>query len=200
MNLRVENNKVMLEFPLTQAKPAWRMRRANGSKKSPDLKYVIEKGDTFEWMVTNEEVRDMVSALRCICPENYKQLKDSVFSITTFRSQYKDKIGDGIDLEARSLPKQRKPSELTPYLFVLLSLDRTTSEHYVVDKKGRRVGRTIGYSVRVGDKLVWVVRHAQIGEIAKRLASLSRMHCEMVKKRVLAALENQSSTHQRFIS
>lgn len=190
MNLRIEKNKVVLEFPLTQAKPAWRIRKANGNKKSPDLKYVIAEGDSFEWMITSEEVRDMVSALRCICSDNYEQLKESVYSVTTFRSEYRDKIGEGIDLEARLLPKQRKPSEYTPYLFVLLTLDRTTNEHYIVDKKIKRIDKTVGHSLRAGDKLVWVIRLAQISEITKRLTSLSKMHYEMVKRRILAVLED----------
>jgi len=53
MNLKVEDHKVMLEFPLTQPKRAWKIRKRGGRKTSPKFKYLIQEGDVFEWMTTN---------------------------------------------------------------------------------------------------------------------------------------------------
>lgn len=190
MNLKVEDHKIMLEFPLTQPKRAWKIRKRGGRKTSPKFKYLIQEGDVFEWMITNEEVRDMASVLRCISPQEYQGAKRFVNSISSFNSSFEEKIGAGITLEASSLPKQRKRDEFTPYLFVLVALDRVTDEYYLVDKRGGRIEETLRYQLKSGDKLIWIIKPLQIKNIIVSLASLDRRHQEMVKTEVFEILNN----------
>lgn len=190
MSLKLEDNEILLEFPLTQAKRAWKIRKRDGRKKPPDLRYLIEEGDYFEWMITNEEVRDMLSALRCISPQSYKEIKELVLSVSQFNAKVREEIGRGISLEASLLPKQWKRAELTPYLFVLLRLDETTDEHYLIDKRGRLIEKTLGYKLKAGDKLVWVIKQQQIKRIILALASLDEFHKGMVKEKIISVLEN----------
>jgi len=191
MNLKLEDHKIALEFPLTQPKRAWKIRKKKGRKTSPKFKYLIEEGDTFEWMVTNEEVRDIASVLRCISSPEYQEAKRLVNFISSFNSSFEEKIGDGISLEASLLPKQRKSDEFTPYLFVLIALDRVTDDHYLVDKRGRRIEKTLGYRLKSGDKLTWIIKPLQIKNIIVSLASLDSRHQAMVKAEVFKMLNNK---------
>jgi hypothetical protein len=159
-------------------------------KKSPR----IEEGDVFEWMITSEEALDMTSALRCISPQEYQGSKRLVNSISSFNSSFRKEIGEGIGLEASPLPKQRKKEEPTPYLFILIAFDRATDEHYLVDKRGRRIEKTLGYQVKSGDKLIWVIKPLQIKNIVVSLASLDRRHQEMIKAKVFKMLNNGQRT------
>lgn len=188
MNLRLENSRILLEFSLTQPKRAWKIRKGAGNKKSLEFGDTIEKGDSFEWMLTNEEVRDVVSALRCISPETYQNIECKVTQIKHYSANWTKEIGEGITLEAKPLPKQRKPTELTPFLFVLLRLDYYTEYHYLVDKRGKKIEAVLGHKLRAGDKLIWAIDAAQIEEIAIGLASLDSQHQEMVKEGVFGAL------------
>lgn len=141
-------------------------------------------------MITNEEARDIASALRCISPQEYQETKRLVNSMSSFDSSFKDEIVDGIILEASSLPKQRKRNEFTPYLFVLIALDRVTDEHYLVDKRGKQIEENLGYQLKSGDKLIWIISPLQIKNIIVSLASLDRRHQEMVKAAIFEILNN----------
>jgi gas vesicle protein len=195
LNIKVENSRILLEFPLTQAKRSWKIRKAREYErpKTLKLKYVIEEGDAFEWMITNEEVRDILSVLRCVSNAHYKIIRKQVEHISEFVDELREEINDGISLEARLRPKQKKAKELTPYLFVLLRLDSTTDTHYLVNKRGKRINRPLGYALKAGDKLNWLIKPNQIEVIVTKLASLDRSHLEKVKQEIFRVLEDDQT-------
>lgn len=88
--------------------------------------YEISAGDLFEWMVSNDEILDMLFGFRHLSASIYGELKTSVYSIASYIDwksppkpiRYKDMVIEGVQK-----PKQRKRTELTPYFFVLIPLD-----------------------------------------------------------------------------
>lgn len=209
MSIKVENNKILVEFSLTQPKKSWKIRskaRRNGrgwfvpeisryvfTPRIGDRVYV---GDIFEWMITNEEIRDILSALRCISKEEYANIKVQVYRLVEanfidwkHEKVVKKELDFGISIEASRRGKQRKPEELTPYLFVLFPLDSASKVHCLVDKRGGRIKETVGYKIKAGDKLLWITNVSWIGDIAVMLASLDKDHNIKVKKNVFNVIE-----------
>jgi len=150
---------------------------------------VIYEGDIFEWMVNNEEIRDVLSALKCVSPNKYKEIKRQVYSITRFKPKIEKELGFGIKIEAGYEPKQRKPQELTPFFFVLFPIDRPTDACYIVNKREEIVKQPLGYKIKAGDRLVWVVKEEEwLREIVVALAGLDEDHKERVKKEVFKVI------------
>jgi len=197
LSVRVEDNEIFVEFSLTLPKRAWKTRKLKKKRKpTPKLGYVIERGDIFEWMITNEEVRDILSTLKCISRKNYDEIRSLVYGLAEYIDWSKeivvrDELSYGIFVEASLQPKMRKRTELTPYLFVLFPLDHPSEAHYLIDKKGRRVDRTLRYKIRAGDKLVWLIEDIDwIRIIVSRLATLSEAHNRRIKEEVFEIIDS----------
>jgi hypothetical protein len=208
LSVKVENNKMLIEFSLTQPKKAWKIRsKVRRNRRgifvpeishyvfTPRIGDVVYEGDIFEWMIANEEVRDILSALRCISREEYDNIRSRVYNLVEAnfidwsRKAVTREIDYGISIEATRRGKQRKPEELTPYLFVLFPLDSTSKAHYLVDKRGRRIKETVGYKIKAGDKLLWIMDKSWIEDITIMLASLDEDHNIRVKENVFDVIE-----------
>ena len=209
LSVKVENNKMLVEFSLTQPKRAWKIRsnvrRNRRGWFVPEIsRYVftprigdrVYEGDIFEWMIANEEVRDILSALRCISREEYGNIRVQVYRLVeanfidwSHEEAVTKEIGYGISIEATYRGKQKKHEELTPYLIVLFPLDSTSKVHYLVDKRGRRIKETVGYKIKAGDKLLWIIDVSWIEDIAIMLASLDEDHNIRVKENVFDVIE-----------
>lgn len=134
-----------------------------------------------EWMVNNEEVRDILSALRCVSADFYEEIKREVYAIKEFKASMMKELGFGIKIEACLEPKQRKPSELTPYLFVLFPMDKPSKACYIVDKKGKPIKNPIRYKIKAGDRLVWAIIDLEwLREVTLGLAQLDEAHKDKV--------------------
>jgi len=202
MSVRVKDNTVFVEFSLSQPKRAWKLRSKNkrglrgrfNSKRgvykfTPTMGDVIHEGDVFEWMVNNEEVRDMLSALKCISPARYEEIKRQVYTITCFKPEIEKELGFGIKIEACYEPKQRKPQEKTPYLFVLFPMDKPTDVCYIVNKRDEVVKQPSEYKIKAGDRLVWIVKEeGWFNEIVITLAGLDNDHKNRVIKEVFEVI------------
>jgi len=196
MSVKVENNKILVEFSLTLPKRAWKIRKRSGRKPSPNFGYVIEKEDLFEWMLTNNEVRDMLLALKYVSKQSYNDMKEFIYHMhegdfVDWQTQEKveGELGYGIILEGSRLPKQWKPTELTPYLFILFPLDNCSDFHSVIDINGNNVKKTLGYKLKSGDRLIWTAKPEWLKKVAFRLASLDSAHLEMVKSEILTKID-----------
>jgi hypothetical protein len=209
LSVKVENNKMLIEFSLTQPKRAWKIRskvrRNRRGTFVPEISHYVftprigdalYEGDIFEWMIANEEVRDILSALRCISREEYDNIRSRVYNL--MEANFIDwsheqvvikKLDYGICIEATYRGKQKKTEELTPYLLVLFPLDPTSEVHYLVDKRGRRIKETVGYKVKAGDKLLWIMDVSWIEDIARMLASLDEDHNIRVKENIFDVIE-----------
>jgi hypothetical protein len=211
LSVRIENNKILIEFSLTQPKRAWKIRSKFKRNRrgrfvpqicryvfTPRIGDIVCKGDIFEWMIANEEVRDILSVLKCISKEDYDNIKDRVYSLmkSDFIKWSRKKavikeIGYGISIEATRRGKQWKPEELTPYLFVLIPMDSTSKVHCLVDKRGRLIQETVGYRVKAGDKILWrIIDVSWIENIVKLLACLDEDHNRRVKEDIFEVIES----------
>jgi len=196
------NNKILVEFSLTQAKEAWKVRsevrrgrRGRFDRKrrvwkfTPTIGDMIYKGDIFEWMVSNEELRDILAALKCISINIYRRIKEEVYSVNEFNISLEKELGFGIKIEASLEPKQRKPSELTPYLFVLFPMDKPTEVCYIVNKRDELVRDPIGYKIMAGDRLIWVPNERDLEEITVSLARLDEDHKKRIIQEIFQVLD-----------
>lgn len=71
MSVRIKEDNVIMEFPLTQPKRSWKIRRVRGTRPSNlRVGYEISAGDLFEWMVSNDEILDMLFGLDIYQPRS----------------------------------------------------------------------------------------------------------------------------------
>ena len=203
--------RVVVELSLSLPKPAWKIRtRVKRGRRGtwvrelgcyvfkPRVGDEIVKGDAFEWMITNEEVRDILLALRCISPNDYEVIKRAVDGVKPshyikwheVRGALRKELDDtGIIVEASLRGKQRKPEELTPYLFVVFPLDRPSKAHFITDKWGKIVDEPVGRRIMAGDKLIWIIFNNEwIKEITVLIAKLSEKHNQRMKEDVFQVI------------
>jgi len=206
------DKRIMVELSLSLPKPAWKIRTSirRGRRGTwvrrlrcyvftPRVGDEIMEGDAFEWMITNEEIRDILLVLKCISPRKYEEIKEVVYGIRPNNyikwHQVKDTIkkeldGTGIFIEASMRGKQRKPEELTPYLFIVFPLDKPSKAHCIVDKRGRQVHQPVGRRIMAGDKLIWeILNYNWIRDVTVLVARLSEAHNNKLKKDVFQAIE-----------
>lgn len=201
MSIRIKNNTIFVEFSLSQPKRAWKIRsktprdgrgRFDHERKvykfTPAYGDIIKEGDVFEWMVDNEEIRDILSALKCLSENTYGEIKKEVYAIKEFRHNIKKELGLGVEIEASLKPKQRKPSEQTPFFFVLFPMDKPTDVCYIINKRGEKIEHPTGHKIKAGDKLVWVVNEKWLKEVVVSLAKLDKAHKERIIKEVFEVI------------
>ncbi|MEM2189316.1 MAG: hypothetical protein QXG35_08330 [Nitrososphaerota archaeon] len=212
LNIKVRNNTIFAEFSLSQPKRSWKIRskskrdergkydtEKNVWKFTPTMNDEIQEGDVFEWMVDNQEIRDILSALKCISKDSYEKIKQEVHNIrdeeylfdNSHASSEKAKeieLDFDVRIEISLKPKQRKRKEKTPYLFVLFPLDRPTNICYIIDKRGEKIENPIGHKIMAGDTLVWIVREELIKEIVVNLAKLDKAHKNGLIKEVFSKI------------
>ena len=211
MSVRVIDSKMLVELSLSLPKPAWKVRSSvrRGRRGrwieslrcyvfTPRMGDEILKGDVFEWMITNEELRDLLSVLKCISPGEYEAVRGLVRAIGPddyvrwhqvegpIRVEL-DKTG--IVVEASMRGKQRKPEELTPHLFIVFPLDSPSEAHYIVDKRGHVIREPVGHKIMAGDRLVWeILDSAWLREITILVARLSADHHRRLMRDVFQAI------------
>ena len=219
MSVSITNEHIRVEFSLSLPKPSWKIRTKIRRDRrgnwvdiikcyvfTPRIGDVIMKDDKFEWMITNEELRDVISALKCLSKEEYDIIKEAVYEVEA--SDYIDwsrgkifikEFVYGITVEASLRPKMRKPEELTPYLFIILPLDKASEAHYIIDKRGTRVLQPCGRRIMAGDKLIWVILDNDwIKDIALLIAMLSNDHNRRIKREVFDVIERLKPGHTLY--
>lgn len=201
LSVRVKDNTIFVEFSLSQPKRAWKIRskiprdrrgrfdcKRGVYKFTPTYGDIIEDGDVFEWMVDNEEIRDILSALRCLSKNIYEEIKKEVYDIEDFKYDVRKELGLGVKIEASLEPKQRKPSELTPFLFVLFPIDKPTDVYYIANKREEKIEHPVKHKIKAGDKLVWVVNKEWLKEVVVSLAKLDEDHRRRVIEEVFKVI------------
>lgn len=95
-----------------------------------------------------------------------------------------------VELSLSLRGKQRKPEELTPYLFIVFPLDRPSEAHYIVDKRGHVIREPVGHKIMAGDRLVWeILDSAWLREITILVARLSADHHRRLMRDVFQAID-----------
>ena len=212
MSVRIVNSRMLVELSLSLPKPAWKVRssvrRGRRGRRveslgcyvfTPRMGDEILEGDAFEWMITNEELRDLLSVLKCISPSEYEAIRELVHAIGPddyvrwhrVEGPIRVELDEtGIVVEASRRGKQRKPEELTPYLFIVFPLDRLSEAHYIVDKRGSVIREPVGYKIMAGDRLIWeVLDSAWLREIAILMARLSADHHRRLVRDVFQVID-----------
>jgi len=200
MRIKVKEKNIIVEFPLTQSKRSWKIR--TDGKKSADkiLEYRIQKTDHLEWMVDYQELRDI---LYCFKEENLPDFEDIQKKFHQLCPQV-DKPEDAIPrspirvgniiVERQFLPKQRKITELFPYVFVLFGLFYTIATEnmrvFLVDIYDKKITNTDNRKITFGDTLIWLPLREEISEIMGEFAILSKKHKEKAKEEIFDKIEN----------
>jgi len=203
MRIKIEKNKIIVEFPLTQPKKSWKIR--TNSKKSADkiLGHQIQKNDFLEWMVDYQELRDILYCLKKVSPNDFRDIAQEFNQIQPETEEPEEAyqkppvvVGD-IVIERQILRKQRKPTEPFPYVFVLFRLFYETipklTRVFMVDKKGEKIATTNNRKIRCGDTLVWLPSKEEISKIMEEFATLSKKHKDSAKKLIFNRIENSNS-------
>jgi len=209
------NDHIIVEFSLSLPKRSWKIRTKTRRGKrgnwvsiigcyvfTPRAGDIIMEDDKFEWMIKNEELRDILFVLRCLSKKDYNAIKEAVYEIKP--SDYINwdeermlikQLGYRIIVEASLRPKMWKPTELTPQLFVVFPLDKVSEVHYIVDKRGRKILKPCGHKIMAGDKLIWIILNNEwIRDIASFIARLSNDHNRKIKKEVFSMIERLEPT------
>lgn len=204
MIVSVVNSDVVVKFPLSQPKRAWKVRRVlpsttpkRGSRVVVSVDtffnkgYAVEPADQFEWMVSNGEVRDILAALKEVAPEAYeeicsafKRVEPKVDKPADFKQSHETTRDIGkvrVESQLRTTQRGESPQPF-PYLFVLFQLGEPTDEYYIADRRGHLVAKPIGRPLRSGDRLVWKPAKEVMQAIVEALAALSREHKERLKR------------------
>ncbi len=202
MIVQVQGDKLVVEFPLSQPKSSWRVRSKKrrgrrGWKKDPNLWIfrptfgdLIYEGDIFEWMISNEELREILYVAKCMEADYYEEIKKAIHNLNKFESHVDITLGWGVKIEGELRPKQKKGEELTPWFFILFPLDRSSNVYYLKDAKNNKIENPINRKIRAGDRLVWVVDLNWLKTIILKLAGLSEDHKEKIIKEVFEPIDN----------
>jgi len=204
MRVRIEGNKtIVVEFPLTQPKRSWKIR-TNGKKSADKIfGHIIQKQDFLEWMVDYPELRDILCSLRQISLIDFQNILRKFNKIRPAVEKPEDaskrapiKVGS-IIVERKFLGKQYKPTELFPYVFVLMKLFyKSTSDLkniYLIDTNEEMITNTNGRKIKCGDTLIWLPAKKEISKIVEEFAVLSKKHKDMAKKVIFERIENSNS-------
>lgn len=206
MIISIINDQVIVKFPLSQPKRAWKIR-VTTPKRGRKLisvstflknKYKIEQNDEFEWMVANPEMRDILEALKEVAPSAYRevhkafeQVSPKVTDPAKFEKHHEttQSIG-GVRIECRLRTTQRgEQPKPFPHLFVLFQLSKPSNDYYIADRRGQKIENPIGRPLYSGDKLIWKPRKGVIRAIMEGLATLSEEHKERARQEIFKVVE-----------
>jgi hypothetical protein len=203
MRVRIEGNKtVVVEFPLTQPKRSWKIR-TNGKKSADKIfGHIIQKQDFLEWMVDYSELRDILCCLRQVSLIDFQDILQKFNKIRPTVEKPEDasrrapiKAGSVI-VERKFLGKQYKPTELFPYVFVLMKLFyESTSDSkniYLIDRNEQMITNTNGQKIKCGDTLIWLPAKKEISKIVEEFAILSKKHKDAAKKVIFDRIEDSN--------
>ena len=213
MFVRVKEGRVIIELSLSLPKRSWKIRtkfrRGRRGRWVEALGYyvftprvgdVIMEGDAFEWMITNEEIRDILLALKHVSPDEYEAIKEDVEDVRPsdyinwqeVKGPLRVELDEtGIIVEACLRGKQRKPEEPTPHFFLVFPLDRPSRAHFIMDMWGNVVREPVGHKITAGDRLVWeILDNRWIKEVTVLIARLSEAHNSRMKEEVLRVIES----------
>jgi hypothetical protein len=189
-----EKKSVVVEFPLTQAERAWKIRIDGKISADKILGFQIQEQSFLEWMVDYREIRDILCCYKKVSSEDFHDIFQKFEQITPSAEKPEDvdqgvrvEIGN-IIIERQIMTKQRKRTERFPYIFVLFKLlYETISESaniFLVDKNGEKITNTNGRKIQCGDTLIWLPSKVEISNIIEQFAYLSKKHKETAKKEI----------------
>lgn len=199
MRVKVTQENVRVEFPLSQPKRSWKIR-IDGKKSSQKiLGHKIQEDNRLEWMVNYEELRDILFCFKEKYPsefqkihENFIQIKPMVENAEKFKQETQFKIED-ITIEIKLLGKQRKLSENFPYVFVLFNLFYTkisdNARVFLVDIYDKKISNTSNRIITIGDTLVWLPTNEEISKIIEKFGEISKTHKNSAKKEIFDKIE-----------
>ena len=204
MRIKIEGKKtIVVEFPLTQPKRSWKIRTDGKKSAAKILGHCIQKCDFLEWMVNYQELRDIIYCLKKVSLTDFQtilhkfsQTQPAVEKPEEASQREPIKVGN-IIVERQFLGKQWKPTELFPYIFVLLRLfyEAISNETniFLIDKNGEKITNTNTRKIRCGDTLIWLPLKKEISTIVEEFAVLSKKHKDTAKKEIFNKIENSNS-------
>lgn len=190
MIIKIESNKIVVGFPLTQPKRAWKLRTNDKKSAARIIGHSIQNNHFLEWMVDYSELRDILYCLKEVEPQNFSKILDEfnkakpeVLTPDEVKLKPPKKLRN-IIIEMQLLGKQYKPSEKFPYIFVLLKLgyEKIADNLYIIDKGGVKINKTIDRVIKSGDALIWFPSVDEILAIVSEFAFLCKEHKDRAQK------------------